>query len=250
MDLTSFALVSVSALVAWIAVSIFFAFVSTSILKTKTDRLLARTMEIFLYLDNLRDFFGALGRSGLAAVRILRSLVWPLILASAGVLPILVLAEPVLSKRPFEKNTPFLVELQATEGHSPPEFPLSGRGVVSTAPPVRIPSERKTVWRMEIPEDFEGTDPRILLEEVGEIPLTACTGNGWIVRRWTRSSVSAALPGIGKIMTPGRISEISVAYPDRRFRWLAIELDWMGAVALLSFVISIPLALLKMRIRG
>lgn len=245
MDPASTFLWLLSALVAWVAVLIFMRFSARSKIPERANMFVARLVELFLYQDNPRDFFGSMQRFATAGALCFLSVVPPVLAATAGIVPILMMSEPFLAHSPVRKGDPFLVEVRGVIDQVDPV----GVGVAATAPPVRLEHEGSLIWRMEISDNFTGTSARVSFGTAQQFMLRIAPYRGWVVHRWTRSPFVSLLPGIGKLHRDEVISGVEIDYPRRVFPIFGMRLDWISAISVFSFFFSVPFALM-LTVRG
>lgn len=69
-------------------------------------------------------------------------------------------------------------------------------------------------------------------------------GTAWITREWTGSIAGSIRPGVGKLEGYEHLPErVRIDYPERRYRWLGWETDWLTLLSVASLVFSIPIAM-------
>lgn len=206
------------------------------------NRLLARTVELFLYQESLRALGRASGRLWGSLFRYLFALALPILAALVVVLPILILVCPFLADSPIQTGRPFLVEISWIAENG--EFDLEGEGVRATAPPVRVPGEGRVVWRCEASQE-----PECFLRPVSgshSVRFPVATGNGcrWIIDEWTASGIEAIAPGVVRIDGEKlQFEKLRIDYPEREYRVLGGRFDWLTILSVSSILFSIPVAI-------
>lgn len=207
------------------------------------DQLKAHLLAVRLYRDQIPVVMGSYGKILRGTGRYLKLAFKPLLYVIVPITFLMVQVDRYLGATPIPPNKPFLLTVQFARQAAnadplndvtldlPPEITM-------TAPPVHVPSESETVWRLTGAK--EGKYEMKIATGGQTAAKTVCVGNDLprisTVRLrgkfWERmfSSAEPALP------ENSPIESISINYPDRNIDIAGYGMNWIWLFFILSML--------------
>jgi uncharacterized membrane protein (DUF106 family) len=210
------------------------------------DQLKAHLLAVRLYRDQIPVVMGSYGKILRGTGRYLKLAFKPLMYVIIPITLLMVQIDRYLGQTPIAANVPFLLTVHLSDQYVssltadalnslaldlPPQITM-------TAPPVHIPAESKTVWRLTGSKDGKY---EVKIAVAGQSAAKAvCIGSGLprisTVRLrgqfWERmfSSAEPALP------ENSPIESISINYPDRDIDIAGYGMNWIWLFFILSMI--------------
>lgn len=207
------------------------------------DQVQAQLLAVRLFQDQLSAVMLAYGRLVRGTVRYIGVMLKPTLILVLIFAPVIVLLDPYFGWEPLRPQQPFLMKVVVAEPNSLDGVSLElPAGIVSSAPPVRIPSEQEIVWRLVAEKN--GTYPvRIVANReliwkpvVVSAGLVRVSASSWRRDSWQRWSE----PGAATLPTGAPVRSIVVGYDPREINVGFFQTNWI----IVFFVICIAAALL------
>lgn len=233
------------------------------------NRALARILEMWLYRDDPWVALGAFGRVLWDNTRYLGVMVVPMLASMVPVLLLLAQAYDCFAVRPLRpgETTLLVAQLQpeapletlqqlglsvgiqgATDGYCTPDKAALAAGtcVHIDSPPVRAPSVREIVWRLQANEGpgrrsvlgVTSADGKVLVEK------QVCAGNG--LTRVSQARVAGVWdwllhPGERRLPANQPFARVEVLYPAAEYNFFGLRLGWLTSVLILSLLAGLAL---------
>ena len=206
--------------IAFVAVFAFKQSSSPIEMQRNRDRLIARIIELFLYQESLRNLCRAFARVVVSAGKYLQTLVFPVFVAIVFVLPVLLLSEPILSKRSVEPGEEFLVEAWFEDFNHADLKRVEIVGVYCTKR-VDIPRKKKIVWQVKIAEagkyEFHLQELKGKKREYEPFCLSVGKRPFWVTHTWDIDRLSALSPGVELMEKTSNAMRVRIDYPDAKY---------------------------------
>ena len=208
------------------------------------DLMGAHVLEVRLFPDQLsvvlRAYLTLFGNTLLY----LRYALVPLLVLSVPLLILFAQLEAYFGRAPVEPGHDFLVRatFQTVDSLADPVLRLPP-GLVQSAPPVHIPSEREVDWRVKAEQP--GTYDIHLVLQGSEFSkrVVAESGLARIVSERERGSVWQEIinPGEPPLPRSGLVEQIAIQYPPRVFRFRTWEIEWLVPYLVLTLAAALLL---------
>ena len=236
----AWAMVAVSVLTAVWALLVFKAVTPQRRLTVGRDRLIGHIYEMGLYQDHL-SVLGRIQRNLAAAnLRYLLLTLPALVVLTVPMLLTLAQLDSRYSHRRLApgESTVFSIRVDDDVSVSPQALRLEAPpSVIVEAGPVRVPGEQAVAWRVSC--DVVGEFPmRVMLYESLFAERMLPVGNDDLTRlnESSRRGWAAPLlaPGAPPVEAGSDLAESTLRLPERRTRYLGIEMHWLAAFLLFS----------------
>ena len=240
-----------------VGVVIIFIFKHTSnqkeIRRTR-DRVRARILEMRIYQNDLvlihKALFGAMA-ANLAYLRVsLKAIV--VLIVVVGL--VFIQLDERYGRRALEPGETTLLTVQLKNGLDPVSLPVymaAGDGLVATAPPVRVSTDRAIHWRLRAAAT--GTQ-EVTLNALGKsyrMPVRVEVSNTAIGRNRKTGAVWSPLlhPSLPRLPEDSPIERVSLDYPSAQYTLFGWKTHWLVVFIVFSFIGAlVPKFLLKIEV--
>lgn len=213
------------------------------------DQVQAQLLAVRLFQDQLSAVMLAYGRLLRGSVTYIGSMLKPTLILVLVFAPLIVWLDPYFGWQPLQPRQPFLVKIAMAEPDALEGVSLQlPSGIVSSAPPVHIPSSQQVVWRLVA--ENSGRYPVGIISNGATLsqPLIVSGGlarvsaSSWRRGSWQRWSE----PGAAALPAGAPVRSIEVGYQPREINLWLFQANWI----IVFFVISIAAALLFKKALG
>lgn len=208
------------------------------------DLMGAHVLEVRLFPDQLRVVLRAYLTLFGNTLLYLRYALVPLLVLSVPLLILFAQLEAYFGRAPVEPGHDFLVRatFQTVDSLADPVLRLPP-GLVQSAPPVHIPSEREVDWRVKAEQP--GTYDLHLVLQGSEFSkrVVAESGLTRIVSERERGSVWQQIinPGEPPLPRAGLVERIAIQYAPRVFHFRTWEIEWLVPYLVLTLAAALLL---------
>jgi len=208
------------------------------------DLMGAHVLEVRLFPDQLsvvlHAYLTLLGNTLLY----LRYALVPLLVLSVPLLILFAQLEAYFGRAPVEPGHDFLVRatFQTVDSLADPVLRLPP-GLVQSAPPVHIPSEREVDWRVKAEQPGTYDIHLVLQGSAFSKRVVAGSGLARIVSERERGSVWQQIinPGEPPLPRAGLVEQIAIYYPPRVFHFRTWEIEWLVPYIVLTLAAALLL---------
>jgi hypothetical protein len=206
------------------------------------DTLKAYIMEMWIFRNDTRVMFSAIGRVAVNNVRYLRHSLRPLIFILIPVIIIMIQLGLRYEKEPLTPGAPCIVSVKLRDGAVPSETDIQlvgSWGARHISPPLRIDAAGLVEW--ELLPMLQGE--RVLYVTIGGVDVVTksiMVGPDQIIRTLgeVRSSGGAwrtfMHPSEEPLPRDSIVESVSVRYPPRRLNFLGLRVHWLWGFFIIS----------------
>jgi hypothetical protein len=208
------------------------------------DLMGAHVLEVRLFPDQLSVVLRAYRALLWNTLLYLRYAFVPLLFLSVPLLILFAQMESYFGRAPVEPGHDFLVRATFQPTHSLADVLLRlPPGLVQSAPPVHIPSEREVDWRVKA-EKLGSYDIQLVVQGT-EYSKRVVTERGLarIVSERERGGAWQQVinPGEPPLPRAGMVEQIGIQYPPRVFRLRTWEIEWLVPYLVLTLLAALLL---------
>ena len=206
------------------------------------DRLKAYIMEMWIFRNDTRIMFGAIGRVVLSNLHYLRHSLRPIVFIIIPVIIIMVQIGIRYESRPFMPGDEPLVVVKLHEGNFPTTTPISlvgSAGVQPVSAPLRVDREREIIWRViarlpgEYRLSFVVDDEDVVTKNFRVGPFSGLEVLS-AVRARAGTWDAFLYPGEPPIPRDSVIESITLEYPSRELSLFGLNIHWLISFFIIS----------------